>query len=163
MKSHSVDIADQNPESDNLLFWPLGQEVFIRLVRMLFDRSPKIPDPDNPTIDQLKEALQPLNKIDWRLHSSPWRYLLLIGEIKINDKGNQYTSWKMRQNTVKEAKALSLEILNWLFGINTLNKEQLDLLKIDWQNRLIPAQTDADENDMWDELMEKKREIDQLI
>ena len=86
--------GDEGEVRDNALFWPIGQEVMVSVARALLDSG--LDDLENPTLAQAKLALQPLARVDWKLHHVPWRGLLLV-PAKTDGK------WSMRSETRKLA------------------------------------------------------------
>jgi hypothetical protein len=44
----------------------------------------------------------------------------------------------------------------WLVGRDELDDDDVGQLRIEWESRLIPAQTTEHETEMWDEVMQQK-------
>lgn len=139
----------QMPGSDHVLFWPIGQEVLAKVARHLFDEAFSGKNPDS--VAKGKEALAKLGKVDWQLHSPPWRNLFLIWE---DGKGGKDGAWKMRTGSREPARKIARRLILWIIGVS--NEEEKHL-KTEWRNRLVPAQEEKDANDMWAKV-KKQRE-----
>ncbi len=126
-KNHQSD-GSNGKTADNMLFWPIGQEVMVSVARSLLDHN--LPHPENFTLEQAKEALRSLGRIDWRLHQFPWRGLLLI-------RHADSTKWKMRDETRNPAMIVAKNILRWLTGHLSLNPQEEDQLRQEWEDLLI--------------------------
>ena len=134
-KNHQSD-GSEGAVADNVLFWPIGQEVAIKTARALLDRVP-----DNPTLEQAKEALAPLGKVDWGLHKTPWNGLLLV---RTDNAGK----WAMRNESRKPAMEAAGEVLRWVVGIYSGDEEEI--VKEEWLAQLIPPAENGDE--LWEEV-----------
>ncbi len=107
-KNHSAD-GLEGETADNLLFWPIGQDVMVDCARYLLDEQ--LEDPSQPRSKDAEMALEPLGKVDWRLHQAPWRGLLL----KHGASGrSQVEKWTMRSEERKLAVNCAKKILRWL-------------------------------------------------
>ena len=140
MRTHSPDDEDA---IDSALFWPIGQEIMIRLARRLLDLN--LPDPNAPTPDDVVEALRPLRSVSWSLFDAPWRNMLLVKSPK----------WKMRSDDQrKEAINLCVEVLYWLLGLNILNDSEAAALKARAYLLLVPSgdSKNADHAEWWSEV-----------
>ena len=75
MRTHQL--PDPNPDGyqDHLLFWPIGQEMFAKVVRSMLNRARLGED---ATIPAMMRALKPLGEVRWELHGPPWHHLLLV-------------------------------------------------------------------------------------
>lgn len=145
--------SDENYQ-DHLLFWPIGQEYLLsRLVRGILDRT----FPDHTweyNVDEMTKVLRPLAQVPWELHGAPWRYLLLV-PVPERD------SWRMRNEERKEALALSYRLLRWIVGLDSLNKEEEEELRQEWQSLLLrpePVDTQTVE-EMWQEIVDVRANI----
>lgn len=134
-KNHKSDGSD-GAVADNVLFWPIGQEVAIKTARALLDRAT-----DALTLEQVKEALAPLGKVDWSLHKTPWNGLLLVRD------GNA-GKWIMRNDTRKPAVEAAEEVLRWVVGV--YSGDEGETVKEKWLARLIPPAENGDE--LWAEV-----------
>ena len=97
-------------------------------------------------------ALEGLSNVSWWLHRPPWRYFLLTG-------GAAPGQWRMRSEDRTEALKVARRILEWMLGIDDLPTEDIEDMKLDWQTRLIPAQTVESQDAMWNEIVAKRQEI----
>ena len=155
MRDHTRVDGTTGGDVDNLLFWPIGQDLLVGVARNLIDRfftqHPELPlDRDN-----VRLALRGLGQVDWELHSAPWRYLLLT------DSGDnpEIRNWKMRSEDRTPAIRIASNILLWMIGYDELDSDVLDELKLAWKTRLIPAQTDELEDEMWARVEGERRRI----
>ena len=147
-KNHQANGSD-GKVADNVLFWPIGQEVMISVARALLDR--RLPSVETPTLEQAKIALKPLATVDWRLHQVPWRGLLLV---YASDSGK----WSMRSEERKSATDTAKQILRWMTGIHQAVERDEDNLRKNWQARLghLPDSDRPDE--LWKEIRKKCRD-----
>ena len=141
----------QTPGSDHVLFWPIGQEVLARVVRHLFDEAFSGKNPED--VAKGKRALAKLGKVDWQLHSPPWRNLFLIWE---DGKGEKPGGWKMRTGSREPARKIARRLILWIIGAG---EEEENGLKTEWRNRLVPAQEEKEANAMWKKVKEQRKEI----
>ena len=140
-KDHQSDGSD-GTVADNVLFWPIGQEVAIKVARALLDRAP-----DKLTLEQAKEALAPLGKVDWGLHKTPWSGLLLVFATNTG-------KWSMRNESRKPAMEAAEKVLRWLVGIYPGEE---DAVKGDWLGQLIPPVENGDE--LWEEVRKLRDKV----
>lgn len=142
-RNHSAD-GSEGEIADNLLFWPIGQEVMIDCARFLLDEQ--LEDPSHPTPPEVATALEPLGKVDWRLHQAPWRGLLL----KYGPTGrNLVRKWSMRNEDRKLAVNCAKKILRWLTDPADIpNQYDEDKLYKEWRGlMLLPEDDDLDDPD----------------
>ena len=149
MRIHDITEEERDTYSDHFFFWPICQEVLIKVIRRILNL--KLPNPDKPTSDAITKILKPLSMIDWDLHKPPWRYFFLVEKVK--------GGWKMRDVDRAPVQQLSQRLIWWMFGIDELNEDEIQTLKLEWQMRLSPRQEDAYENEMWETVVEKRKEI----
>ena len=154
MRNHDVDSNSDDGPSDDLLFWPIGQELLARVCRRVLNHH--IDDSRDINASSVAAALRPIGHLQWRLHQPPWRYFLLTYDEVRN-------RWRMRSEDRVESLRVARRILDWVLGIDDLTHVEVDELKLDWQTRLIPARETAEENEMWEVVVEKRREIATLI
>jgi len=147
MRTDLGDDVDTGEEvmSNHLLFRPIGQELFCDLVRRLLDQ---LDDPNNPTPAEVRAALKGLDQIEWRLHSAPWRHLLLVFD---DDASNQ--RWKVRNEERKEAVDLSMALLCFITGITALDQESLETLRNSWSNMLLRCNSMEEEESLWKDVL----------
>ena len=133
--------------SDSLLFWPIGQELFIRVVREILDDSFK--KTGYSGIEKMAEALSPLSRISWQLHEGPWRHLLLVYD-------SSKKSWRMRNEQRKEAVEVAFRLLCWMVGRDNLDLHETQELRKDWRSLLyVDLEKHKDEiNNVWQRLVD---------
>ena len=145
MRVHELEEIEDEDKTDHLLFWPIGQQMLTEIVRELLNRH--LPDIENPTPDTVNKALSGLGQLEWRLHQSPWRHLLLIR----NATGN----WAMRNEERKEAVRCGRRIQQWIIGLD----DDVEVLKQLWASMLIPSQSKKARDEMWQQVEEMKSTI----
>jgi hypothetical protein len=150
---HDLENDEDNEVTDDLLFWPIGQDMLAGICRRLLNR--RLADPRKPDKDGVTKALKSLGSIDWRLHQPPWEYLLLTLDPVRN-------RWRMRNEGRAECIKVAERILAWLLGLDDLTGDEIDELKLDWQTRLVPAQTPEDDEAMWKIIETKRSEVSKL-
>ena len=141
----------QTPGNDHVLFWSIGQEVLARVARHLFDEAFSNKNPDD--LAKAKKSLAKLGKLNWQLHSPPWRNLFLIWE---DGKGDKPGAWKMRTGSREPARKIARRLILWIIGAS--DEEEKDL-KTEWRNRLVPAQEEKDANAMWKKVKEQRDKL----
>lgn len=147
MRVHSL--ADDElggEEHDNLLFWPIGMEMVVRVARDLLDDE--LPNPTSPTTAECTAVLTRLSAVDWEMHRPPWRNFLLTGT------GDG--SWRMRTDDRKEATRIARRILMYILG-QDLDPIDLEGLKTEWSVRLNPQPGEAEQRKMWSAILEQRR------
>jgi DGQHR domain-containing protein len=140
---HRVHNPAEEGQRDTVMFWPIGQELFARLVRVLLDVRFPVPDA-SPSETEVHEALQPMRKLSWDLHDLPWRHLLLI---------NDDDEWKMRNEERKAAMDLCFVLGRWLLGLDEYSADELAGIKKKWQQLLLPRLSEADADAAWNEML----------
>ena len=150
MRVHKIEAVEEDEDmADHLLFWPIGQQMLAEIVRALLDKH--IPNPANLNPDSVREALSWLGQLEWRLHHSPWRYLLLVRNAKDN--------WAMRNEERKEAVRCGRRIQQWVIGLDELDEDGVANLKKLWESMLIPQQRTEVHEDMWREVEDMKATV----
>jgi DNA sulfur modification protein DndB len=140
LKEDAGDHKDHSAEGkDNLLFWPIGQELLATIARQLFNELPE-KDLKKPTVESASKVLAPLSKVEWALHREPWRFFLLT---RIDD------SWKMRSEGRAEAMVIAERMLRWIVGLDPLKNDEKKKLREQWQSSLVPAPSDEEKTKMW--------------
>ncbi|MDE0444226.1 MAG: DGQHR domain-containing protein [Gammaproteobacteria bacterium] len=142
MRSHGAHEDASGKLSDSVLFWPIGQELFARVVRLRMSRC--LPDSDNPQLDEVRECIRVFSKVDWSLRAAPWRGLLITQDPN--------GSWKMRSEDRKEAIRIAEAILRVQTGVDELPPDGLEELKTDWYAMLIPRPDKDDVDATWDQV-----------
>ena len=140
MRIHELTDTESADETDHLLFWPIGQQMLVEIVRTLFNK--RLPDPENPTPETVREALKGLSRLEWRLHQAPWRHFLLI-------KSTTTNRWNMRNEARTKVIRCGHIIQQWILGLEELDETGVEHLKKDWANFLIPAQSKEEIDLMW--------------
>ncbi len=148
-RNHQSDGSD-SAVADNTLFWPIGQEVMVSVARGLLDR--KLSHPEKPTLEQAVAALSPLGKIDWGLHKSPWRGLLLVSVL---DARSTNRRWSMRSESRKQAVATAKSVLMWIVGHYQANDKEEDRLMNTWRDLLI-LPPNEDPTELWEKVREAR-------
>lgn len=126
--------------ADNMLFWPIGQDVMVRVARALLDNE--LPTPENPTAEDVTAALRPLGRVQWALHRVPWRGLLLV-------RGSTESKWAMRSESRKPAMDTAESLLRWLTGLFQADEREERELRERWESHLVlPPEEPRD--GLWD-------------
>lgn len=143
MRDHSAP-SGSGDTHDNILFWPIGQELLASVARDLMDLRQQ--DPATPTHKSVREAIKGLNELSWNFHQAPWRHLLLIP----SEKGPQI--WKIRNEERKEALIIARRIVRWQLGLDELAGEEVESLREEWSNRLLPALKKSMVEELWTDI-----------
>ena len=130
-RDHEAD-GSNGEVADNALFWTIGQEVMVRVARALLDLN--LESSDDPSLKEATDVLRPLGRVDWNLHSVPWRGLLLISVL---DRRRQSHKWSMRSETRKDAVSTAIRVLRWLVGLAELDAKEEDRLQSEWLDQLV--------------------------
>ena len=141
-RNHQAD-GSSGETPDNALFWPIGQEVMIRIARALLDRQAS---PEVLSLEKAIDALKPLAKVDWGLHTVPWRGLLLV-------YASDSKKWSMRSEDRKIAVDTAVQLLRWITGISQLTEREEIITKEQWMARLGPLPETDDREKMWEEIL----------
>ncbi len=143
---HELD-SPTDGDGDSLLFWPLGQSLVADVARRLLDTAPM---PDAPTFGSASAALRPLGWLDWDLHAIPWRDLLLV---KSDDR------WKMRSEERKDAADCAKRMLRWFLGLDEYNVDEIEALKTEWRQLLLPGPSDEEFQVRWARVESVRQEV----
>lgn len=153
MRTHTLAPEGEDDKgTDHLLFWPIGQEMLATIVREALD-SRRMPNPDQPDKGSVAAALKGLGMLEWRLHEPPWRFFLLTRDPVKADR------WKMRSEDRAEVVRIGRRVQEWVLGLDELDEAGVAELKVVWESRLIPPQTEAEQNRMWSQVIAKRSEI----
>ena len=149
MRQHNA-VAD-SPSQDNLLFWPIGQELFASLVRNLLNEH--FPNNEWEDLEGVILKLKPLSMISWNLHKPPWRYLLLVTADQSAKK------WRMRSEDRKQALEVAGRLLRWMLMLDCLDEQDTVGLRKSWSELLyvMPNQNEVDE--MWETILATRDQI----
>ena len=151
MRNHCIPGGDSGQYRNHLLFWPIGQDLFAKVVRSLLDNAQIGDDAD---VSSLKTELRPLAEVPWDLHHAPWRYLLLV------PKTPDEESWRMRSEDRKEALEHAYHLLLWVVGLEPLDEEEREELRAKWENLLHRPPSEANVVDaMWQEVENTQAKI----
>lgn len=143
MRNHAVlDSLEPTEDRDCLLFWPIGQELFVELVRDTLDA--RLQDPGSPALDDVIAALTPLAAQPWDLTESPWKHFMIVP--KSSEGG-----WTMRNEGRKEAFNVGHALLGWSLGINPLDEDSLAQYKDTWSLMLVPNMSNDEVEAQWAE------------
>jgi DGQHR domain-containing protein len=151
MRIHSLEDnnAEDNDETDHLLFWPIGQQMLAEISRVLLDEH--LPNLENPTLDTAHTALSGLSRLEWKLHQAPWCHFLLVQ----SPNGD----WAMRNEQRIPAVRCGRLIQQWILGLEDFDESDIINLKKEWASLLIPAQSEEKINMMWQQVEEMKVSI----
>ena len=150
MRVHNPDDSEEHGK-DNILFWPIGQQLLVDLAQQLLDEAlSRTPDEtETLSADEAREALTPLNRIVWDAHRPPWRHLLLVSSG--DDRG-----WRIASEDRKPRIRIAERIIRWQVGLDrNLSDEQLtgpEGLRSAWR-ALLPVDASDEVDWMWDEIM----------
>ena len=142
MRSHDADEDESGELSDSVLFWPIGQELFAKVVRSRLNRF--LPDCDKPELSEVRECVRLFSKVNWSLHEPPWRGLLLTQD-PVSEK------WKMRNEDRKQALEIGEMILRLQVGIDEPSPSLLKDLKISWYAMLLPRPEKVEVDAAWEQ------------
>jgi DGQHR domain-containing protein len=129
---------------DLAIFWPIGQELLVDLAREILNR--RLPDPSEPDLKSVQDALQVLGEVDWRMHLPPWRHVLLIPDTP------DMTSWKIRNEDRKDAQAICKLIVKWQIGLENGNRDFVESIRSQWERMLLPALDPSVVDDLWEQI-----------
>ena len=120
MRDHDCFSNTNSDTSDNLLFWPIGQELLANFFRHVLDSENLESD---ATLEDIKEKTKFLGSMNWSLFETPWRNILLIPYEK-----NELVKWKMRN----EDRVNAIQLCNSLF-VNLYHSRKNNET-FDWDN-----------------------------
>ena len=153
MRNHAADMDEEDGTSDSLLFWPIGQDMLADLARHLLDTRQD--DPRMPTEESVKAALRGLGSAPWELHLPPWRFFLLTQRPEVSGR----STWAMRSEDRSAVVKLGRLIQMWALGAYDADADEEERLRIEWQSRLVPNQSEEAEMEMWKELTDVRDRI----
>ena len=149
VRNHQADGAD-GEAADNVLFWPIGQDVMVNVARALLDRG--LDDPNAPKLEQAVTALSPLGKVDWGLHQLPWRGLLLVSTFNRRTNSRR---WGMRNEGRKQATDTAKRVLRWITGYYQTNEREEEELQNEWEEQLL-LPPDESSAGLWNDVREMR-------
>jgi len=141
MRNHSA-VRGADELQDNVLFWPIGQELLADVARTMMNFRQA--DPAKPTKESVAHALNGLSSIEWNFHCPPWRHLLLIPD------SEDYTSWRIRSEDRKPAQDVARRIIKWQLGVDELTEDEIGELRRNWEAMLLPALEENRIGELWE-------------
>ncbi len=146
MRDHNADSVDD--AEDNVLFWPIVQELLVELARELLDeelsRRPR--DASDLDITAAARALHPLTMVDWSAHQPPWRHLLLLR--------TENDDWRIANEDRKLRLRVARRIVRWQLGLDQLSEDELTGrlgLRSVWRE-LLPLDAFQEVDSMWHQI-----------
>ena len=149
MRAHGV-TPDDEELSDHLLFWPIGQEMFALVVRILLNQ--RLSDADRPALVEVERAVSCMAELNWDLRSPPWEGLLLVQDLRKE-------TWAMRSEDRKQAVILGTTVLRMQVGLDDLTQEDMEDLKLEWHSMLIPQPSREDVDAAWQEIVDVATQV----
>ncbi len=147
MRFHKVEDRRDKDGKDNLLFWPIGQQVLVGIARALLDA--RAPDPERLSPKNVAAALRGLGKLQWELYQPPWQYFFLVE--RLTRAGNRV--WNMRSDQQKQAINCGVRILEWMLNVKPYESDDL---KQAWQALLTPPQSQETADEVWQQVEERR-------
>ena len=141
MREHDAPLENADELADNLLFWPIGQELLAGVARSLLNR--RLPDPGSPTAADVRSCVGVLSRAPWDLRQPPWAGLLLIEDPGTNRK-------RIRNEDRKRALLVARQILSLKVGVLELPDDALADLKTEWHAMLLPRPNRDKVDAIWD-------------
>ena len=144
MRSHSLPDPNTDGLQDHLLFWPIGQELFVKIARALLNQAGLS---DDAATADMQRVLEPLSRVPWDMHGFPWRYLLLI------PGDTDEVSWKVRSEERVKALGIAERLLRWLVALHELNPEAVNTLREEWGTLLYPLPPEETAQKWWSNIV----------
>jgi DNA sulfur modification protein DndB len=155
--NENADEDSQGESSEDcLLFWPIGQEMLARLVRSRLDRV--LPDPSDPTANQVASALEGFGSAHWAMDLPPWKYLLLVP-----NEGKD--GWRVRSEDRKKAVEAGARVQGWVLGDLETATPEVDIRQ-PWQELLSSGPSGLSTSEiesMWNEIEETRDRLKQVV
>lgn len=140
MRRHDVEPQNDEGLMSHLLFLPIGQEMFMKVFRLLLNG--RLTNVDDPDPLEVKECASVLSHVDWNLRKPPWVGLLLT-------KNPTSEKWTVRSEDRKAAVEIGVRILRWQTGVDALDGDGVRALKAEWNAMLSPNLHEADLDSAW--------------
>ena len=150
MRAHNLKVSDAGEYQDNLLFWPIGQELLAEATRSLLDRTGH---DDASDVEVMTDALEPLALVPWELHEPPWVNLLLVPDLV------KESTWRMRNEGRKAALEVGRRLIRWIAGIDTLAPDDSEDLKKEWKSFLYPEPEAHVIEEMWEKVLDARGRV----
>lgn len=148
MRNHSLP-SGQDGTQDNVLFWPICQEILSDIARELLNKRQLVPA--SPTRESIQEAFGGLGDLTWNFHEPPWRNLLLVP----HSPGS--SSWRIRSEDRKDAVLIAKEIIKWQLGLLEYATDEIKVLRRSWSDMLFPALEKDEIDELWDQIQSTVR------
>lgn len=152
MRRHVLAATKQDEYRDLFLFWPIGQLVFIRIVRNLLDE--RLSETGHGTVEEMADALGVLRRIPWDLHEAPWRYLVVVPASPPEED-----VWRMRNEDRKPAMDTAYRLLRWMTGLDALDDEGIKGLRREWRSLLHPQPAEKRIREMWNVVIHTRASV----
>lgn len=149
VRNHQADGTDGG-DADNVLFWPIGQDVMVSVARALLDKG--LDDVNSPTREQAVKVLSPLGKVNWGLHQLPWKGLLLASAF---DRRTNSRRWAMRNEGRKQAADTAKRVLRWITGAYQTDEREEEELCNEWREQLLLPPEESSSG-LWDKVREMR-------
>ena len=143
MRNHSSP-SGKDGTQDNVLFWPICQEILADIARDLLNKRQITPA--TPTPQSIREALSGLGDLTWNFHEPPWRNLLLV------PKDQDSLSWRIRSEDRKYVMLIAKEIIKWQLGLLEYATDEIKDLYGRWSAMLLPALESDEIEELWDQI-----------
>ena len=140
MREHDAEVPNDSGLMSHLLFLPIGQEMFMRVFRVLLNR--RLTNIESPTQAEIKDCASILSRVDWNLRNPPWVGLLLV-------KSPKSGKWTVRSEDRKSAIEIGVKVLRWQTGVDTLDDDGVQALKAEWHSMLSPIPATAEVDRAW--------------
>lgn len=141
---------EQDIGQDNILFWPIAQEMLVNIARELLDvqvsRQGEIDSSLN--LEQCIQTLQPLSRISWNAHEPPWQHILLVRSEGMD------SPWRIVNEDRKKRTRLAERIVRWQLGLDNLSDWEIggdSGIKSLWSS-YIPAFAQDELEPMWQQI-----------
>jgi DNA sulfur modification protein DndB len=105
MRDNNVTDVPGAPHQNHLLFRPIGQVPFAKVVRGLLDKV----DQSRLTSDRVASAIAPLKRLNYDLGSTPWRHLVWT-KVEKKDVPGEHT-WRISEKPRKKLDSFIQSIL----------------------------------------------------
>ena len=148
MRVHNPQESEQTG-ADNVLFWPIGQQMMVGLAQELLDEAlaERPAEVAGLTSEEARSALEPLSEIVWDAHRPPWRHLLLL-------RSGEDGRWRITNEDRKPRIRVAERIVRWQLGLDQLPEEQLtgpSGLQEVWRS-FLPVDAAEEVDDMWKQI-----------
>jgi len=156
---------NQEDSEDNVLFWPIGQELLSKICRQILDSKLEPEFVKNPSKEKILKELFPLNKIDWELHNSPWRYFLLDNSPRKDSTDEEEKTWRLStfSGDRKGKGSIFIRLVKFMSGQQDVSDPGINDLMAEWKAESLGAMNDDDYDgdfeSMWKTVVETRSRI----